>query len=155
VGDSDQRARARAGEVVQPSARLRVPHPRRRHAGHFRAHGDAAPLRLDRAAAGPVRAGALRPGTEGIDGRRGATRRRAARPRLPLTISISDGRPPRRGRVAIGCPSTRLAAMIGPLIEVRSMRHLLLLLAALSLLALPLPGSGTVAAQDLQPLEIA
>jgi len=35
------------------------------------------------------------------------------------------------------------------------MRHLLLLLAALSLLALPLPGSGTVAAQDLQPLEIA
>src|SRR5262249_6972934 len=41
------------------------------------------------------------------------------------------------------------------LIEARSMRRrLLLLFAALSLLALPLAGSGTLAAQDLQALEI-
>ena len=42
--DADQRARARHGQVVQPLARLRLSHPRRRHAGHLRPHGDAAPL---------------------------------------------------------------------------------------------------------------
>ena len=39
------------GEVVQPAARLRLPDARGRHAGHLRPHGDAAPLRHDRAAA--------------------------------------------------------------------------------------------------------
>ena len=42
---ADQRARAGAGEVVQPAARVRLPHARRGHARHLRPHGDAAPVR--------------------------------------------------------------------------------------------------------------
>ena len=38
-------SRAGAGQMVQSAARIRLPDPRRRHAGHLRAHGDAAPLR--------------------------------------------------------------------------------------------------------------
>ncbi len=41
VGDADQRARARLGEMVQPAARFRLPHARRGHARHFRPYGDA------------------------------------------------------------------------------------------------------------------
>ena len=93
---ADQRARAGAGQVVQSAARLRVSHPRRGYARHFRAYGDLAPLRLDRVAAGPVRAGALRARAQGLDGGRGASRRRAARPGLALNASSSSDRPSRR-----------------------------------------------------------
>ena len=54
-------------------------------AGYLRAHGNAAPLRPDRVAAGPIRAGALWTWAEGIDGGRGASRRRAAWASLALT----------------------------------------------------------------------
>ena len=40
-------------------ARFRLPDARRGDAGHLRPHGNAAPVRHDRTAAGPVRAGAL------------------------------------------------------------------------------------------------
>ena len=47
---SDQRARAGPGQMVQPAARLRLPDLRGGHPRHLRAHGNAAPLRHDRAA---------------------------------------------------------------------------------------------------------
>ncbi len=103
-GDADQRARARAGQMVQPAARVRLPDPRRGHARHLRAHGDAAPLRPRRAAARADRAGALRAGAEGPDGGRSASRWRPARvsPRtdrsacLPI-FPLPLGTGPRKG----------------------------------------------------------
>src|SRR5215204_1508217 len=83
-GRADERARAGDRQMVQPSARLRLPHPRRGHAGHLRPHGDAAPLRHRRAQARRTRAGALRRRRQGPDGRRGAARRRHLA-RLALT----------------------------------------------------------------------
>ena len=53
------------GEMVQPGSRLRLPDAWRRHAGRLRPHGDAAPLRLHRAASGPDRAGPLGHGLKG------------------------------------------------------------------------------------------
>ena len=47
------------------------------HARHLRAYGNAAPLRHDRAAPGPVRAGAVRARLEGHDGGRDPPRDRA------------------------------------------------------------------------------
>src|SRR6476646_1895426 len=55
-------------EVLQRPKGLRIPHARRRHARHFRAHGNSTPVRPDRAAAGSDRAGALWPGAQGHDG---------------------------------------------------------------------------------------
>ncbi len=63
----------------QPASRLRLPHLRRRHAGHFRAHGNPAPLRHDRAAPRPVRTGPVRTGFQGHDGRRNPARNRRTR----------------------------------------------------------------------------
>jgi len=57
----------------------------RGYARHFRAYGDVAPVRPGRIAAGPVCAGALWTRPEGIDGGRGAPRRRPARSGLALT----------------------------------------------------------------------
>ena len=54
-------------------------------ARYLRAHGNTAPLRPDRVAAGAIRAGALWTRAEGIDGGRGASRRRAARSSFALT----------------------------------------------------------------------
>src|SRR5258708_38401860 len=71
--------------MVQSAARVRFPDPRRGYARHFRAYGDVAPVRPGRIAAGPVCAGALWTWAEGIDGGRGAPRRRPARSGLALT----------------------------------------------------------------------
>src|SRR2546421_7010025 len=87
-GDSDERARARHGQMVQSAARLRIPDPRGGDSGHFRSYGDVAPLWARRAAPWTDRAGALRTGTEGLDGRRGAARQRTARPRVALTANV-------------------------------------------------------------------
>ena len=54
-------------------------------AGYLRAHGNTAPLRADRVAAGAIRAGALWTWAEGIDGGRSASRRRAAWASFALT----------------------------------------------------------------------
>src|SRR3989304_7886780 len=67
----------RPGHVVQPLARLWLPHPRYAVAGHLRAHGDAPALRLHRAPARPIAAGALWKGTERADGGGGQARRLA------------------------------------------------------------------------------
>ena len=53
-GDARKRARARAGQMVQPHQGLRLPDPRRGHGRHLRPHGDAAPLRHHRARPGQV-----------------------------------------------------------------------------------------------------
>ena len=55
--------------------------------GHLRAYGDAAALRLHRAQARPIAAGALWPRTEGADGG-GAQAGRLARTVLPLTLRM-------------------------------------------------------------------
>src|ERR1700683_5844075 len=62
--------------MVQSASRLRALHAGRGHAGYFRAHGDAAPLRSSRTAARPVHHGALRTGSQGLDGDRGPPRGR-------------------------------------------------------------------------------
>src|SRR3979409_2170986 len=64
----DQRLGAGAGQVVQQAARIRLPDLRRGDAGYFRAHGNIAPVRYDRAAPWPVRAGAVRTRFQGYDG---------------------------------------------------------------------------------------
>ena len=86
---ADQRTRARAGQMVQPPARFRLRDLRRGHAGHLRAHGNAAPVRHDRAAAGPICAGPLWAGLQGHDGRRNPSGR-PARPRRPRTERVLD-----------------------------------------------------------------
>src|SRR4051812_18545718 len=65
---SDERAGARAGQVVQPAAWFRLPDVRRGHTGHLRAHGNAAPLWNDGAAPRPICAGAVRARFQGHDG---------------------------------------------------------------------------------------
>ena len=67
--DPDQRARAGASEVVQSTARLRLSDPRRRHARHLCSHGDPAPIRHHRIAAGAVPAGSVRARPERAYGR--------------------------------------------------------------------------------------
>src|SRR3989304_1788845 len=84
----------RPGHVVQPLARLWLPHPRYAVAGHLRAHGDAPALRLHRAPARPIAAGALWQGTERADGCGGQTPRaaRSAPPPLDIVFISPDGR---------------------------------------------------------------
>ena len=77
----------RGRQVVQPAARLRLPDPRRGHAGHLRPHGDAAPLRHRRAEAGREGVRALRRRLQGPDGGRGAPRRHRAAP-FALTACV-------------------------------------------------------------------
>src|SRR5258707_13935772 len=74
--------------MVQSFARIWVLDPGRRHARHLCAYGDAAALRHHRAAAGPVRAGALRTWPQGNDGGGGAPRRRVARRRFALSRAV-------------------------------------------------------------------
>src|SRR5580692_6281741 len=74
----DQRPGAGAGQMVQPAARIRLFDLRRGDAGYFRAHGNTAPLRDDRAAPRPVRAGAVRTWFQGNDGRRNSAGKRLA-----------------------------------------------------------------------------
>src|ERR1019366_10272105 len=66
--DADQRPGAGAGQMVQPLARIRLPDLRRGDPGYLRAHGNIAPVRDDRAAPRPVRAGPVRTRLEGDDG---------------------------------------------------------------------------------------
>src|SRR5262245_1103221 len=74
--------------MVQSTSRLRLSDARRRNAGYLCAHGDAAALRHDRTAAGTIPPGPLRTGSEGPHGRRSASRRRSARPRIPLVSAF-------------------------------------------------------------------
>src|SRR5262245_9933734 len=153
--------------MVQSAARIRLPDPRRGDARHFRAYGDVASLRADRIAAGPVRSCALRTRAEGIDGGRGAPRRRAARAGLALTPAndrcdggAARGRPVLKSFPAAVCRDPQgftLCYDRRSSIEALSMRRcLLVLLAALSVLTLPSAGAaGRLAAAELQPLEIA
>src|ERR1700675_3275247 len=66
----DQRSGAGAGQVVQPASRLRLPDLRRGDSGYFRPYGNPAPLRDDRTAPRPVRAGPVRTRLQGHDGGR-------------------------------------------------------------------------------------
>src|ERR1700730_12306332 len=66
--DPDQRPRARPSQMVQPLARIRFPDLRGGDTGHFRAYGNAAPVRHDRTAPGPICAGTLRTRLQGHDG---------------------------------------------------------------------------------------
>src|SRR5262249_2308287 len=77
--------------MVQSATWLRFSDPRRGNAGHFRAHGDAAPFRHHRIAAGTVRPGALRARSEGAHGGGSTARRRAARPVVTLTLVFNPG----------------------------------------------------------------
>src|ERR1700691_791422 len=83
-GDPHQRPRTSTGEMVQSASRVRLPHAGGGDGGHFRAHGDAASLWHCRIAAGPVRLGALRPGSQGLDGRRSPPRGRTTWSGVPL-----------------------------------------------------------------------
>src|SRR4030088_414685 len=74
----DQRPGAGAGQVVQPAARIRLPDLRGGDAGYFRAHGNPAPVRDDRAAPRPVRAGPVRPGFKGEEGCQNPAEKRLA-----------------------------------------------------------------------------
>src|SRR5262249_20639440 len=58
---------------------------RRGHAGYLRAHGDAAPLRHDRAAPGTICAGPLWAGFQGHDGGGNPPRNRALGAVVPLS----------------------------------------------------------------------
>src|ERR1700732_3087993 len=65
--------------MVQPPARIRLPDLWRGHAGHICTHGDVAPLRDDRVAPRPVRAGPVWARLQGHDGRRNPAGSRLAR----------------------------------------------------------------------------
>src|SRR6201986_1666018 len=93
-GDPDLRPRAGAGQMVQPLARLRLPDLRRGYAGYLRAHGDAAPLRHDRAAPGTICAGPLWAGFQGHDGGGNPPRNRAVG--AVLALSARDASSKRR-----------------------------------------------------------
>src|SRR5712691_356896 len=80
----DQRSGTGAGQMVQPLTRIRLPDLRGGYAGYLRAHGNLAPLRDDRAAPRPVRAGAVRTRLQGNDGRRNSAGERLARIVLAL-----------------------------------------------------------------------
>src|SRR5437660_12038983 len=72
--------------MVQPLARFRLPDLRGGYSGYLRAHGNLAPLRDDRAAPRPVRAGAVRTRLQGNDGRRNSAGERLAGIVLALTV---------------------------------------------------------------------
>src|SRR5436305_11313509 len=74
----DQRSGTGAGQMVQPLTRIWLPDLRGGYAGYLRAHGNLAPLRDDRAAPRPVRAGAVRTRLQGNDGRRNPAGERLA-----------------------------------------------------------------------------
>src|SRR5262249_49089344 len=120
-----------------------------------------------RIAAGPVCAGALWTRTEGIDGGRGAPRRRLARSGLALTSAkprchAGAAAPTRLKRIRGGGMPRSARSQVSLLSSARvnrgfvMRRCLLVLLAALSVLILPSAGgAGRLAAAELQPLEIA
>src|ERR1700761_6718389 len=113
--------------MVQSATRFRICNEGRGHGGHFRPHGDPAPLRYDRTASRPVRAGAFRARPQGADGGRSSPRERTAR---------SD--------VALNFPSMRIARMAAALPRIAAA----LLIVACSALATLAPahaaGQGTL-----------
>src|SRR5262249_53889086 len=70
--------------MVQSASRLWLRDARGGYPRYFRAHGNSTPLRDDGIAPRPVRAGALRPGPQGPDGRGGAAGERPARSGIAL-----------------------------------------------------------------------
>src|SRR6516162_9411543 len=108
-GDPDKRSRTGTGQMVQSVAWLRLPDAGGGDAGHFRAYGNAAPVRHDRTAARPVRAGPLRTGAEGHDGRRSPSRRRTARSHLSLITPIARWAAARSIAVALFVTACALA----------------------------------------------
>src|ERR1700675_4837475 len=70
--------------MVQSPARIRLPDLWRGDAGHIRTHGDVAPLRDDRVAPRPVRAGPVWAWLQGHDGRRNPAGSRFAKPFFTL-----------------------------------------------------------------------
>src|SRR6476660_6299259 len=76
--------------MVQPLARIRFPDLRRGYAGYLRAHGNTAPLRDDRAAPRPVRAGPVLTRLQGNDGRGNPAGKRLAGTVVALTEQTSS-----------------------------------------------------------------
>ena len=60
----DERSRTGTGEMVQSASRFRLPDARGGDPGHLCPHGNVAPVRHHRVAAGPVRAGPVRAGAQ-------------------------------------------------------------------------------------------
>src|SRR6202011_3827252 len=85
-----QRPGAGAGQVVQPLTRIRFPDLRRGDAGYLRAYGNIAPVRDDRVAPRPVRAGAVRTRFQGDDGCRNPAGKRLARTVVALVARPFD-----------------------------------------------------------------
>src|SRR5690606_23133210 len=74
--------------MVQPSSRFRLPDTRTGHAGHLRAHGNAAALRSRGVETGADRPSAVRRRAEGPDGGRSASGRAGADSGLSLRIPL-------------------------------------------------------------------
>src|ERR1700751_1724872 len=74
--------------MVQQASRFRFSDTRGGDARHLRPHGDPAPVRNNRIAPRTIRSGPLRTGTEGLDGRRGASRERSARSFVALIAAF-------------------------------------------------------------------
>src|SRR6266436_6441881 len=97
-----------AGQMVQPVARIRLPDLRGGYPGHLRAHGNLAPLRDDRAAPRPVRAGAVRARLQGNDGRRDSAGERLAGIVLALICATPHATVTRAPKAALSSPANRL-----------------------------------------------
>src|SRR6266403_838334 len=111
----DQRPGTGAGEMVQPLTRIRLPDLRGGDAGYLRAHGNLAPLRDDRAAPRPVRAGAVRARLQGNDGRRNSAGERLAGIVLALICATPHATVTRASKAALSSPANDLvfATIIG------------------------------------------
>src|SRR6266404_8764812 len=104
----DQRSGTGAGQMVQPLARFRLPDLRGGYAGYLRAHGDLAPLRDDRVAPRPVRAGAVRARLQGNDGRRNSAGERLAGIVLALICARPHATVTRASKAALSSPANDL-----------------------------------------------
>ena len=94
---------------------FRLPDLRGGYAGYLRAHGNLAPLRDDRAAPRPVRAGAVRARLQGNDGRRNSARERLAGIVLALICATPHATVTRASKAALSSPANDLvfAGIIG------------------------------------------
>src|SRR5258706_5164396 len=104
----DQRPGTGAGQMVQPLAWIRLPDLRGGYAGYLRAHGNPAPLRDDRAAPRPVRAGAVRARLQGNDGGRNSAGERLARIVLALICATLHATVTRAPKAALSSPANDL-----------------------------------------------